>query len=247
MYDTQRELVIQKDFHVLEQQLDLFTDDLGVWRCGGRLTESDLPYSVKYPIILPRDHYFTLLVIKQAHSRVLHNGVKETLTELRAKYWVVKGRSLVKRIISKCVICRRHEGLPYKAPPPPPFPSFRVTEWPPFTFTGVDYADPLSVCPDHPIHARCDQKVWVCVYTCCVTRAVHIEIVTNLSSQSFLRSFKRFTSRRGLPHKIISDNASTFKSAAKVINEVVLDPAVSKHLFGLKIEWRLGGAGCSNV
>ena len=165
MHDTQRELVIQKDFHVLEQQLDLFTDDLGVWRCGGRLTESDLPYSAKYPIILPRDHYFTLLVIKQAHSRVLHNGVKETLTELRAKYWVVKGRSLVKRIISKCVICRRHEGLPYKAPPPPPFPSFRVTEWPPFTFTGVDYAGPLSVRPDHPIHARCDQKVWVCVYT----------------------------------------------------------------------------------
>ena len=239
LYDTQRELVvIQKDFHVLKQQLNLFTDDLGVWRCGGRLTESDLPYSAKYPIILPHDHYFTLLVIKQAHSRVLHNGVKETLTELRAKYWVVKRRSLVKRIISKCVICRRYEGMPYKAPPPPPLPSFRVTEWPPFTFTAVDYAGPLSVCPDHTIHALCDQKVWVCVYTCCVTRAVHIEIVTNLSSQSFLRSFKRFTSRRGLPHKIISDNASTFKSATKVINEVVLDPAVSKHLSGLKIEWR---------
>ena len=102
----------------------------------------------------------------------------------------------------------------------------------------MDYAGPLSVRPDHPIHARCDQKVRVCVHTCCVTRAVHIEIVTNLSFQSFLRSFKRFISRRGLPHKIISDNASTFKSAAKVINEVVLDPAVSKHLSGLKIEWR---------
>ena len=237
LHDVQGELIGQKDFHVLEQQLDLFCDSSGIWRCGGRIGKSDLPYSTKHPVVLPRGHRFTLLAIQQAHSRVCHNGTKETLTELRAKYWVVKGRSLVKQIIFTCHVCRRYEGLPYKAPPPPPLPSFRVTKQPPFTFTGVDYAGPLLIRPDHPMRAPCEQKVWLCVYTCYVTRAVHIDIVTNLSCQSFIRSFKRFTARRGLPHKMISDNASTFKSAASVVKQVVTDPAVSKYLSGLKVEW----------
>ena len=94
----------------------------------------------------------------------------------------------------------------------------------------MDYAGPLLVRPDHPMHAPCEQKVWLCVYTCYITRAVHIDIVTNLSCQSFIRSFKRFTARGGLPHKMISDNASTFK-------QVITDPAVSKYLSGLKMEW----------
>ena len=186
LHDVQGELIGQKNFHVLEQQLDLFCDSSGIWRCGGRISKSDLPYSTKHPVVLPRGHRFTLLAIQQAHSRVCHNGTKETLTELRAKYWVVKGRSLVKQIIFTCHVCRRYEGLPYKAPPPPPLPSFRVTKQPPFTFTGVDYAGPLLVRPDHPMCAPCEQKVWLCVYTCYVTRAVHIDIVTNLSCHSFI-------------------------------------------------------------
>lgn len=140
-------------------------------------------------------------------------------------------------IIFNCHVCRRYEELPYKAPPPPPLPSFRVTKQPPFTFTGVDYAGPLLVRPDHPMRSPCEQKVWLCFYTCYVTRAVHTDIVTNLSCQSFIRSFECFTVRRGLPHKMISDNASTFKSAASVIEQVITDPAVSKYLSGLKVEW----------
>ena len=167
LHDVQSELKARRDFHVLTQQLDLFVDELGIWRCGGRLENANLPYSTKHPIVLPREHCFTQLVIQRAHQRILHNGLKETLTEVRAKYWVIKGRAVVKRVISKCCICRRFEGPPYKGPPPPPLPSFRVTEQPPFTVTGVDYAGPLFVKPDLPVHAKCDQKVWICLYTCC--------------------------------------------------------------------------------
>ena len=235
--DVQRELVTREDFNTLRLRLDLFYDEVGIWRCGGRLSKADMPYSTKHPIILPRSHHYTLLVVRRAHNRVLHSGAKETLTEVRSKYWVVKGRAMVKRVVHSCVICRRFEGLPYQAPPPPPLPSFRVNEQPPFTYTGVDYAGPLFVKPDHPLQAHCDQKVWICLYTCCVTRAVHIDIVTNLSCHSFLRSFKRFTSRRGLPHRMLSDNGSTFKSASNVIKKIVSDPAVSKHLAGVSVEW----------
>uniref|UniRef100_A0A1X7UJS9 Integrase catalytic domain-containing protein n=1 Tax=Amphimedon queenslandica TaxID=400682 RepID=A0A1X7UJS9_AMPQE len=103
-------------------------------------------------------------------------------------------------------------GLPYRASPPPPLPLFRVTEQPPFTLTGVDFAGPLLVRADHPLHAPWEQK-------------------------SFIRPFKRFTSRRGLPHKMISDNASSFKLAASVIKQVVTDPTILKYLSGLRVEW----------
>ena len=230
LIEVQTTLVMRKDFLVLRKQLDLFCDDLGVWRCGGRIENSDFPYATRHPIILPRDHHYTLLVIKDAHKRILHNGVKETLNEVGTKYWVVKGRISVKRVIAKCNLCRRYGGLSYRTPPPP-LPSFRVTENPPFSYTGVDYAGPLYVRPDH---SRFEQKVWICLYTCCITRAVHIDIVSNLSTPCFIRSLKRFISRRGLPYRMISDNGTTFKAAAKVLRKIM---TVQEYLSGRRIKW----------
>ena len=181
------------------------------------------------------------MIVKQAHCRVFHNGAKETLTEVRSKYWIVKGRSFIKKVISKCVVCQRHEGLAYKAPPPSPLPSFRVNKHHPFTYTGVDYAGPLHVRPDHPLGAKSDQKVWVCLYTCCTTRAIHVDVVPNLSCSSFIRSFRRFTARRGTPHRMISDYGSTFTSAAKAIRSIVTDKTVSEYMLGRSVEW------CFNV
>lgn len=134
------------------------------------------------------------------------------LTELRSKYWVIKARPLIKQIIHSCVVCRRYGSLPYRAPLFPPLSSFRVTKQPLLTYSGVDYACPFLVRPDNP---PCEQKVWLCVYPCCITHTVHLDIVTNLSCCSFLRSFKRFTSRRGLLQKMISNNGSTFKVSWK--------------------------------
>ena len=82
---------------------------------------------------------------REARARVKHNGVREILAELRSRYWIVRGRSFVRKTLHRCAVCRRFEGKPYKPPPPPPLPAFRVTEAPAFTFTGVDYAGPLYV------------------------------------------------------------------------------------------------------
>ena len=160
------------------------------------------------------------------HKRVLHNGV---LTELRARFWVVKGRSVVKQIIRKCTICRRIEGLPYRPPKPPPLPRFRVAEEPPFPHTAVDFASPLFL----KVNKICEEsKVWICLYTCCVVRAVHLDIVPNLSTEAFLRSVKRFAARRGLP---LSDNGKTFKSAATAI---VTSQEVQQQFLNLGVEWQ---------
>ena len=158
---------------------------------------------------------FSLCYPRQAHARVQHNGVKETLAEVREKFWIIRVSSPVKQIIYKCAVCRRFEGLPYHAPPAPPLPSFRVNEAPPFTYTTVDYAGPMYVRIHHK--DMNGSKVWICLFTCCVTRASHLELVLDQSTATFIRYPKRFTARRGLPKRIVSDNAKTFKAAVKAI------------------------------
>lgn len=199
-------------FKTWQRQFGLFRDEFGVWRCGVRLNKADLPFETKHPVLLNSQHHLTTLIVRDAHARTQHNGVCETLTELRAKYWIVLGRSSVRRLLHSCVICRRFEGRPHHAPPPPPLPAFRVKEAPAFTHTGVDYAGPLYI-RGHKTSR--ESKVWICLYTCCVIRAIHLEVVPDLTAQSFIHCFKHFTARRDFPTKMISDNGMTFKSASK--------------------------------
>ena len=103
----------------------------------------------------------------QTDKRVCHNGVKETLTEVRSRYWIVKGRSLTRAVVYKCTTCKKYEGAPFDCPPPPPLPQFRVKEDPAFTYTGVDFAGPLFVRSGSP---NSTSKVWICIFTCLVTR-----------------------------------------------------------------------------
>ena len=117
-----------KSFYTWSLQFGLFKDQNRLWRCGGRLENAGVPQTAKHPIFLLKNHHLTELIVSECHSRVMHSGVAATLTELRSKYWVVKGRQLVKRILHKCVTCRRFHGKPYCPPPPPPLPSFRVNK-----------------------------------------------------------------------------------------------------------------------
>ena len=233
--EAQKELTSSKNFETWKRQFGLFIDTEGLQRCGGRLSNAEIAYATKHPILLPKDHYFTKLVILRAHERVLHNGVKETLTELRSMFWIIRGRSVVKLIIRQCTVCLRYEGKPYNIVTPPPLPEFRVREQPPFTYTGVDFAGPLHVKEGSDNRTS---KVWICLYTCCVVRAVHLDIVPNLTTSAFLRSFKRFTARRGLPRRLISDNGKTFVAAAELIKATTIDEEVQGYLAGVGVEWQ---------
>ena len=186
-------MIEEQDFTLWYGQLQLFKDKEQVWRCGGRIENADVSFSVKHPAILTRQHHFTQLVIKDAHERVFHNGIKETLTEVRSWFWIVKGRQLVRRLLYHCTICKRYEGKPFSAPLPPQLPEFRVTEKPPFTVVGVDFAGPLYFKTQG--EQVTSQKVWVCLFTCCVVRAVHLELVLEMSAQAFIQALKRFVSR----------------------------------------------------
>lgn len=120
-------------------------------------------------------------------------------------------------------------------PPQADLPEFRFSSKPAFTYVGVDYAGPLYI---KELNCSTTKKVYVLLLTCCSTRAVHLELSTDLSADVFIRCLKRFTARRGLPEIIVSDNAKTFKATAKVLQKVFPYPSVKRFLANRRITWR---------
>ncbi len=87
--ESQGMVKFDRKFEQWRRQLYLFQDDKGVWRCRGSIQNAAVPYSTKHPVLLHKDHPSTFLVTQKAHEQVLHNGVKETLTQLRSRFWIV--------------------------------------------------------------------------------------------------------------------------------------------------------------
>ena len=226
---SQLSLVQNDSFRMWQTQFGLRMDRDGIWRCVGRLQRADLSDDTKHPIFLDKCHPLSTLIVWNCHARVMHGGVKETLTELRSKFWISRGRQFVKTVLSKCTVCKRFSSRPLSGPPPPPLPDFRVQEAPPFSFIGVDHAGPL--------YLRNREKVWICLFTCCLVRAVHLELVPDLTAESFIRCLRRFSARRGVPQKVVSDNSKTFRSANKILKALMNTPEVERHFLDLRIQW----------
>ncbi len=230
---AQAVLRLKSNFGQLVKTLGLTEYD-GVLRCSGRLNNSELELDCVHPIILPREHRLTELIIESCHVRVHHSGLRSTLAELRTRYWVPKGRQLVKRVLSKCRVCKRFQGKCYGEPPMASLPAFRVREAPAFSKSGVDFAGPLYV----KNRVNGNEKAYIVLWSCCVTRAVTLDLVSDLNTSTFLRALRRFAARRGVPTLIVSDNAKTFKAAHKYIKKYLTDPALKEYLDVNRINWR---------
>ena len=139
---TQCEIKEQDNYKQLVRKLGLVEED-GILRCTSRLSNSDLELDAQKPILLPKEHKFTRSVIEACHQKVHHCGVRSTLAELRSRFWVPKGRQIVKKILNQCVTCKRLIGKSYKEPATAALPEFRVTKAPPFSRVGIDFAGPL--------------------------------------------------------------------------------------------------------
>ena len=223
---------------LLINQFGLFIDAERVLRCRGRINRSQLPLSGRQPALLPPNHNFVTLLIRRAHESVKHSGVNQTLTFLRERFWVLKGCQVTRKVIRSCVIRRRSEGPCYGSVPPPDLPTERVSEDPPFSHTGVDFAGPLYINDANAQSEDKQDKVYVCLFTCAATRAVHLELTRDIGVETFILALCRFPGRRGLPATIISDNAKTFKSSSKQITKIVRSPEIQKFLTGNCISWK---------
>ncbi|XP_064475318.1 uncharacterized protein LOC135389183 [Ornithodoros turicata] len=197
-------------------QLNPFLDEGGVMRLEGRLQCSDNCEDIKHPIILPKCHALARLIIMNTHRRMLHGGVQTTMSALRERWWLLQARQAVKSVIHRCAVCVKFRARPASAPTAP-LPATRTDPTHPFDTTGVDFAGPLYV---KTTTNTASPKCYVVLFTCATTRAVHLELATDLTARAFVMAFRRFLSRRGVPSTIYSDNALAFKKAARDIREL---------------------------
>ena len=218
---------------VLVRQLRLFLDSKGFLRCGGRIHNAPLTEDTKFPYLLPPRHGFTALIISSVHAKLYHAGVSSTLTAIRQTYWIPTARRYIKTLLRHCTICRKQCGKPYSAPDPAPLPKNRTQSLPPFTVTGVDFTGALYIRHNHEEH-----KVYICLFTCATTRAVHLEVVNDLSMETFLLAFRRFASRKSLPQVMMSDNASTYLSAAEELTKLLQSDNLTTSLGAHGVVWK---------
>ena len=189
-------------------QCQPFVDSEGVLRATRRLQFAELPEESKAPIVLAA-HPLTKAYLRMVHQSRLHQGVEGCLTYVRRRFHLVAGRRLLRSVKKACVTCKRHDEQP-ATEVPAPLPKDRVVYQRPFAVVGIDHAGPVLL--------KNGQKSWILLYVCATTRAVHLDLVTSLSAQAFLLSYRQFVALYGDPSLIRSDNGAAFTAAARHVS-----------------------------
>ncbi|VDM94806.1 unnamed protein product, partial [Onchocerca ochengi] len=182
-----------------------YSDTHSLWKFRSRLDNISVgihPDSLNL-IYLPRHNPVTKLLIQHQHEDLCHAGIAHTLSELRRKFWILKGRMEVKGILNKCMACKRWRAKPFKLPVMPTVPETRIIRIRTFEHVGLDYLGPLFIKGESGLIKR-----WVPLFICFTTRAVHLELVNDLTAESFMHVLRRFRARQGYLKLILSDNAN---------------------------------------
>lgn len=215
-----------------------FLDHEGVMRSGTRLEKANLTYDEKHPILLPPNDWYTMLWMKHSHKKTLHGGPQLMLQYLRNKYWIPNARRLAKTIISECIICYRQRKIPCEQLMGS-LPRQRITPGKPFETTGVDYCGPMTI-KERKGRCKIQTKGYVAVFVCLKTRAVHLELVSELTTAAFMVAYRRLTARRGRVTVLNSDNGTTFTGAAAEIQKIYASwrkTAISDELNAMRTTW----------
>lgn len=213
-----------------------FVDPEGILRVGGRLRKSDLPFRMKHPIILPKKHHLTKLIIEQAHKLTLHGGPSLMSSYLK-NYWIFGKSEQIKRVVRNCVTC-----FPYRCKPQQQImadlPKDRVIQHRAFLHSGVDYAGPVYtknfIGRTRGKYALTSIKSYIAIFVCFSTKAVHIQLVSDQTSAAFIEAYKRFTANCGKVSDLYSDCGSNFIGADRILREqleqTMSDPLVQNYL-----------------
>jgi hypothetical protein len=196
------------------RNLSPFLDENGVIRVGGRIRNANLAYNQKHPVLIPKNHNVTEAIIRHFHVKNLHSGTQSTLASIRQQYWPIAGRNKIKQIIHKCISCFRAKPI-IAQQKMGDLPVKRLEPARPFINSGLDYCGPILIKTHRGRGKQKTIKAYVCLFICLSTKAIHIELVSDLTADTFLDALKRFVSRRGTVKSIISDNATNFIKANK--------------------------------
>jgi len=223
-----------------------FVDSRRLLRVGGRLKNAMIPYDKKHQIIVDNKHALARLLTNHVHETNFHAGRNATLSILRERFWILVGKRFVRSELAKCPVCKIARASP-AFPLMGDLPSERLAyNEAPFTNCAVDYFGPLIVKLNRGSTRSnaATAKRWVSLFTCMTTRAVHMELVSDMTTDCFLLAFRRFISRRGKPIKIVSDNGTNFVGAAKELFTSQADRnKLLKSMSNLSIEWSFNPPG----
>ncbi|XP_076298325.1 uncharacterized protein LOC143217670 [Lasioglossum baleicum] len=194
------------------QPLCPFLYDEGILFVGGRLQNSSLSFEQKHPILLPRGHHITRLIIRDSHQKNHHSGITATLYDVRQLYWPIDGKNTTRQIIRGCIKCFRMNPNPVDYVMGN-LPAARVTEGRPFLTSGIDYCGPFFI-KERQFRNRVRVNL------------VHVEVVSDLTTEAFIAALKRFIARRGMDEKF-----HHFITAKEISWHFM--PALSPHFGGL--------------
>lgn len=205
-------------------QLAPFLDHTGLIRVGGRLQRSMLSDDAKHPYLLPKESHVTSLLITAYHRRLLHAGPKLIIAMLRQEFWIVSCREAVRRVIFKCVTCTRHKAL-HPTPRMGILPEARVHSVRAFSSVGTDYGGPYLI-KECKRRSTKTTKVYIALFVCMATKAIHVEMVSDLTADAFLAALDRFIARRGVPAHVYSDCGTNYVGAARQLKLLFRDKDV---------------------
>ena len=190
--------------------LSPYLDADGLIRVGGRLRHAKVEHESRHQVVLSPDHHVTRLIITDRHRRLAHSGPDHVLCSLRERFWILRGRATVKKWTAPCWLCKKRRATP-NPPVMADLPASRVNSLgPPFSAVGLDFFGPITV-----RKLRKTEKRYGCIFTCMVTRAVHIEVAHTLDADSFVMALRRMIARRGRPQQIFSDNGTNLKAGER--------------------------------
>ena len=208
--------------------LNLQKNSEGVCECRGRIQGS-------YPVYLPPNTVLSEKLTEDAHVLTLNGGVGLTMTYIIRDYWIPRLRRLTKKVIRGCFGCKRFQATALQNPPPGNLPVERTNGSVPFQVVGVDYAGPISY---KASSKRETGKAYILLFACSLTRAIHLELLSDQTTEGFIKSFKRFIARRGRPQKVYSDNGRSFVAAATWLRAIMKDERMHDYLSRHHITWQ---------
>lgn len=198
--------------------LDVFKDESGLLRVKTKIFNREDDRNFRCPVVLDSSHCFVLRLIEETHRNLKHAHIQILINSLRENYWILSVRRKVRSVVSKCVICKRYNVKRMESEKSP-LPIERVRDAAVFEVVGIDLAGPL--------YLKGNKKAYVCLFTCAVYRAIHLELLSSLSTPTFIKGFCRFIARRGRPSDVFTDNGTNFVGTENNLEKLNWDNIVN--------------------
>ena len=211
----------------LATNIELEKGDDGILRYVGRIPNYK-------PIFLERNHLLVKSLIQACHLKTLHGGVSVTMSKVRERFWIQKLRSIVKKVLHNCNLCKRFRVKPLSNPSKSMLPDFRTDLNEPFLVTGVDFAGPVR----YRIAKGKIGKAYMVLFTCTSKRAVYLKLCEDMTAPVFQRALKEFVARRGSPRLMVSNNGRTFIATKKWLKTLRKNEHLSSYIMEQGIQWR---------